>query len=1303
MGIKQKADDARKKAYQKVIATKLLDGIDRLSDRASSKRRWIWELLQNAKDVANGRVKVEILLTKDCVEFRHNGNPFSIENVTYLIEQVSSKERTFDANEAPKTTGKFGTGFMTTHLLSRKVEVSGVLQNEEEDSYSYKHFSVLLDRSATDLDEMIQNVDAAFSIFEEIDNDTLYPKLKNYQPNKKCDTSFRYILDEAGFQVAKAGIQDLQNAIAYALAFIPTIESVTVTDQTQASISRYQYTTVKRTQIGQISIVTIEKNGAESTGDIQTIAYLSNDNQTITIAVEVQNLGENRYSIKKINQETPILFCEFPLIGSEVFPYPVVINSPLFNPTEPRDGIFLNPENQQKTPQNQALLEQATRLYRDFLNQVTSTWQNVHLLGKLKSEAKLPENMDTSWYKDQIYNQIVHILTNALLVDTVSGQRICLKDSLIPSYKFKNDVEKFVALAAALHADCLPQLDHVLDWHEILKSDLGKKFSADIKYSLENLLQKIADEQTLAQLAKRISKTDSDTLDWINQVIAFTSRNSEDLFSQYSIIPNQYNEFKKKQELHQDLAIPEALKDVLQILAIDWRTILAHKGLTYQLSKTLDINQAVDDINKIIRSKKHSSLRRAVYTLVSCFPTDARFEQNTQLVSKRDTLWHFARDLDRDAVPEKIYLESWTSQLWQEADLWLMETFVDDIERLTNVAALSKKLNGTLRENGITWLNRFLAFLTKENQSKIYIEKGIFPNQEEKGIFWKKEDLYIDINIPDELKDVLDALGLPSREKLLDAGIQGFENHPRKITVKKVSDEIKKRLQEAKGNKEDLTEYWSFSVPVSNLVSYFRDSEPNNSNKIAIWEFANKFYPSQIPNKKLLPNLQDFSWDACNEWILNSIAKDINSFETLENLVNYFNFEQNIAIEWLDNFSYFVATQDAEILNLYAILPNQLGRLMHKKDLKQDGGIPEELKEILELLTSDYWNNFLLDRNLPKAASLFDRNEIKTIEDIAKEIDDAIKQWELDDKTGDSQFTKVITGMIEWANTQEDKEVKRLFTYFYQNKAQLFLKTLDDNEVSSSIFTILNHQEKLAVLTDLAQNPDISEQDLQAFAQNSAQFKAFQELLQQIPDGELQTLNVLTQDVSLEKITELVENKEKLDILKHLQDSAEAGDMSALIWALEELGIYDAVANLFRTTTNNEVTRAVSKTVVLQLSERTIYKQDIADIGREGEAFLYQKLVDKFGENSVTWLNKDGESQSPYDFVVENAGLEYLYIDAKTTVTEEGNADRIPFYVGSSEWDFSEKNERYYLARVFSIRTTTPTVKFLKFVRLLNS
>ncbi|MFB2981588.1 hypothetical protein [Microseira sp. BLCC-F43] len=99
----------------------------------------------------------------------------------------------------------------------------------------------------------------------------------------------------------------------------------------------------------------------------------------------------------------------------------------------------------------------------------------------------------------------------------------------------------------------------------------------------------------------------------------------------------------------------------------------------------------------------------------------------------------------------------------------------------------------------------------------------------------------------------------------------------------------------------------------------------------------------------------------------------------------------------------------------------------------------------------------------------------------------------MEDKTGEPKFTKVITGMIEWSKNKTDREVEKLFSYFYSHKAELLLKTLDDSEVSSGIFTILNHREKLSVLTSLAENPDISEQDLQYFAQNPAQFKEFKE------------------------------------------------------------------------------------------------------------------------------------------------------------------------------------------------------------------
>lgn len=1076
MGNKEQADESMKKLYQKGIATKLLDGIEQLSDRASSKRRWIWELLQNAKDVANEKVRVEILLTKDYVEFRHNGNSFSIDNLTHLIHQVSSKERTTETNEAPKTTGKFGTGFMTTHLLSRQVKINGILQNDK--SFSYKNFEVLLDRSATNLNEMIKNVEDAFSIFEKLDNDVLYPPLANYQQNQNCDTSFRYVLDNAGFEIAKVGIKDLQNAIAYALAFIPTIQSVTVTDDTKDSI--YSYKTVNCHQIGKISIVTIEKDCTESPCETQTIACLSNDNQTITIAVEVQDLGEKRYSIKEIAKEIPILFCEFPLVGSESFPYPIVLNSSLFNPTEPRDSIFLNPDNEQKTPQNKALLEEATLLYGDLLNQLTSDWQNIHLLGKLKSEAKLPENIDKNWYEEKISNRIVNLLTDAPLVDTVDSQRISLKDSLIPSYKLKDDVERFSELASSLYPDRLPKRAHVLDWHDILKSELGKKFSNELKYTLDKLLQDITEQKTLDKLAIRLSKNDSDTLKWIDQVIAFTSKSSEELLDKYSIIPNQ------------------------------------------------------------------------------------------------------------------------------------------------------------------------------------------------EGIFKKEEELYIDDKIPDELKNALEDFGLGCRGKLLDLGIKGFEDN-KKFTVKEVSEKIEKRLEKPE-DKNDLEKYWSFSVPVYNLISYFPDSQSDDSDKLEIWEFASRFYTGKIPPKKYLTNLQDFSWKACNKWILNSIAKDIDNFKNLEDFVKYFNSEDhnNTAIEWLDSFIYFVADKNKQLLDQYAIFPSQSGLFKKKKELKKDDDIPEEFKDIIELLTSECKKDSLLYRGLTKVESLFDEKETTTIENIATEIDYSIRAWDRRDKPVDSKFTKVITGMIEWSNNREDSYVEKLFNYFYDKKAELLMKALNDNTISGGIFTILNHRDKLSVLTNLAENPDISEKDLQDFGENQAQFKEFKELREHISENDL---------------SELVENKGKFDTLKLLQDSADTGETSGFISALRELGVSQAaVENLFGST------------------RADIDKEEMEAIGRKGEEIVYDKLVREFRKERVDWLNQKKEISGPYDFVVkDDNGKELYYIDAKATPTQVSIADRIPFYVGSSEWKFSENRDNYYLARVFNIRTKEPIVKFLKFVRLLDS
>jgi len=98
----KKIMEMRNKAHETNAANKILDMINKLrkSNNDLSKRRWVWELIQNAKDVANSSGKISISVNFDelehKVEFKHNGRLFTKnkrfcegENNTYLCERKS--------------------------------------------------------------------------------------------------------------------------------------------------------------------------------------------------------------------------------------------------------------------------------------------------------------------------------------------------------------------------------------------------------------------------------------------------------------------------------------------------------------------------------------------------------------------------------------------------------------------------------------------------------------------------------------------------------------------------------------------------------------------------------------------------------------------------------------------------------------------------------------------------------------------------------------------------------------------------------------------------------------------------------------------------------------------------------------------------------------------------------------------------------------------------------------------------------------------------------------------------------------
>ncbi len=199
----------------KLTADKILQLLSQIrGDRSASAKRWVWELLQNAKDVPNkfGKVSVEIeLVSKDTLKFRHNGDTFTTMNITGLIQQVSSK----DSQNREGQTGKFGTGFICTHLLSDIIDVEGVVTYMGVN----RRFSIALDRSGYRSEDLLPRIESTLEELRHIE--TAYSVVDNYEANRteqSFDTVFTYHLTtEEKKKSAIEGLDDLINTLPITL------------------------------------------------------------------------------------------------------------------------------------------------------------------------------------------------------------------------------------------------------------------------------------------------------------------------------------------------------------------------------------------------------------------------------------------------------------------------------------------------------------------------------------------------------------------------------------------------------------------------------------------------------------------------------------------------------------------------------------------------------------------------------------------------------------------------------------------------------------------------------------------------------------------------------------------------------------------------------------------------------------------------------------------------------------------------------------------------------------------------------
>jgi len=591
-------EEGRKEDGNRSIANKIKGRLHDLEKTVESNYgRWGWELLQNAKDSIssedNRKVSISIEYGSDYVKFKHNGLCFTDLDIRGLINQISSKE--VEEGVQTKNTGRFGTGFLTTHLLSRKVEISGIVKPKDE---SFHNFNFLLDRSGTTTETLSEKIEESWNGFQES------TKLldANYDENA-FNTSFKYVLETKGQQsIAVRGLSEFLKLIPFVLAFIPKIKDVTIRSEQYSKFIKFENTG----EILDDILIKIKKTHNSEVSDI-LIAIEKNDK--VSIATEVKEINWN-YSVKGV-ENIPKLFCDFPLIGTEKFHFPVVVNSFYFSPQTERDGIWLKGSDDNEVVTNHELLQSSVELFKTLLTKISEKqYLNLYNMAITKIPTTDERYFDSDWYKVNIQKPLREFLMKSNIVETSSG-RVKIEDVYFPDKTLNQETrEKIWQLSSDLKVNKLPIKEHIKKWTEVIWGECKK-------VDITNLVKDLQGKENILELEKTLLLNRSETFEWLKECLTFIHEQNEYSYSSYKIIPNQEGFFKTHRELYLDEIDDDDLKKIAKLAGFNYYEVLIHQDLFYEVNVAkIYIEMIANKITTLINQENNDEGRKHAITIL---------------------------------------------------------------------------------------------------------------------------------------------------------------------------------------------------------------------------------------------------------------------------------------------------------------------------------------------------------------------------------------------------------------------------------------------------------------------------------------------------------------------------------------------------------------------------------------------------------------------------------------------------------------------------------------------------------------
>lgn len=547
-------------------------------------KRWPWELIQNAKDTVVKREKdrfVDVVFHRyidekghQCLSFLHNGEPFSAKALVGLKWKFSAEKRSEEITEDgirrdKQSTGRFGTGFLTTHALSRIIDIKGALETKDKGLVSV---DMTLYRNGTTDEELKKGLIRT-------EEETRYNEREIERKDGHPITEFIYHLDsEDKIRPARMGIANLMDNSAQTMTFCPTIRSITINDE----IDKVYYEICRKGDDKPIQGTFAqcefeETKGSNSQNRIFIVNSIEEPNQELTLfkkfernlrlqlAIEVND----RKEVKPISYDvSPSVYCSLPLIGFERMTLPFYINSNDLEPVTERIALYLKKIRKGKRYNNETncdeedifpnginwmILERSVPMYQELIDYlITNEYTDLYNLGNGLGQILDSGSGWTEEEKDCLAARYIiplrEIVVRKSIVKTNDGLRSIEKDNL---YFPANIKSNFYEICNNIYGNSMPVFDELRYW---IRNKWGAyKFADDFEESIDKSEQSIfqlVDTNAIANFIEEAGNINSlalidqsNSIEWLNSFYKWLSDAKSSIINEKRIVPNRKKNF----------------------------------------------------------------------------------------------------------------------------------------------------------------------------------------------------------------------------------------------------------------------------------------------------------------------------------------------------------------------------------------------------------------------------------------------------------------------------------------------------------------------------------------------------------------------------------------------------------------------------------------------------------------------------------------------------------------------------------------------------------------------------------------